>query len=320
MADIQDLYVERFNPDDDRLYEFEGDWRRAEVVREEIRVKGRSKPELLDVKITHHGPIVNDALDASDEQPLALSWTALQYPLLSDVSLGVIRARSGQEVVSATAEHSAPPLNMLWADSAGNIGYKLIGKLPLRRGGCPDLPKPGWTGEFEWDGTVPYEELPEVVNPDSGFLVTANNRIVGDDYPHHITSEWMTGYRARASRTGSASGSGTRWRTSPGFSSTSTLPRASRRSKAVAAAPEDAAGDAGDRVAQELGRTARRRDRRRHHLPRLHARALACSRRGRDPGAASARALPQQVGRRADPRRVVSLALPGPAARALGRG
>jgi penicillin G amidase len=197
MADIQDLYVERFNPDDDRLYEFEGDWRSAEVVREEIRVKGRSKPELLDVKITHHGPIVNEALNASDEQPLALSWTALQYPLLSDVSIGVVRARSGQEVVSATAGHSAPPLNMLWADSGGNIGYKLIGKLPVRRGDCPDLPKPGWTGEFEWDGIVPFEELPEVVNPGSGFLVTANNRIVGDDYPHHITSEWMTGYRAQ---------------------------------------------------------------------------------------------------------------------------
>ena len=61
----------------------------------------------------------------------------------------------------------------------------------------PDLPKPGWTGEFEWDGTIPYDELPRVVNPPEGFIVTANNRIVGDDYPHHITSEWMTGYRAR---------------------------------------------------------------------------------------------------------------------------
>ena len=65
------------------------------------------------------------------------------------------------------------------------------------RGGCPDLPKPGWTGEFEWEGTIPYEELPEVVDPESGFLVTANNRIVGDDYPHHITSEWLDGFRAK---------------------------------------------------------------------------------------------------------------------------
>ncbi len=86
---------------------------------------------------------------------------------------------------------------MLWADSEGNIGYKLVGKLPVRTGGAPDLPKPGWTGEFEWDGTVDFDELPEITNPQSGFLVTANNRIVDDDYPHHITSEWMTGYRAQ---------------------------------------------------------------------------------------------------------------------------
>jgi penicillin amidase len=197
MADTQDLFVERFNADDARLYEFEGDWRQAEVVKEEIRVKGRSKPESLDVTITHHGPIVNEALGAPDEPPLALAWTALQFPLLTEASDRAARARSGEELVLATAEHNAPPLNMLWADSGGNIGYKLIGKVPLRRGGSPDLPKPGWTGEFEWEGTIPYDRLPEVVNPEQGFLVTANNRIVDDDYPHHITSEWMTGYRAQ---------------------------------------------------------------------------------------------------------------------------
>jgi penicillin amidase len=87
-------------------------------------------------------------------------------------------------------------MNMVWADSGGNIGYKLVGRLPLRRGGCPDLPKPGWTGEYEWDGYVPYEELPSIDNPDDGVIVTANNRIAPDDYPHHITSEYLDGYRA----------------------------------------------------------------------------------------------------------------------------
>ena len=86
---------------------------------------------------------------------------------------------------------------MLWADRDGNIGYQLRGQGPDPPGRLPDLPKPGWTGEFEWDGTIPYDELPRVVNPPQGFIVTANNRIVDDDYPHHITSEWMTGYRAR---------------------------------------------------------------------------------------------------------------------------
>ena len=195
MADIQDLFVERLNADDARLYEFEGGWREAEVVREEIRVKGRSHAEAMDITVTHHGPIVSDALGA--EEPLALSWTGLQYPLLTESGYDLARARNGDELLEAAATHHVPPLNLLWADRDGNIGYQLAGRIPLRKGGTPDMPKPGWTGEFEWEGTVPYEELPRVVNPARGFLVTANNRVVDDDYPHHITSEWMTGYRAQ---------------------------------------------------------------------------------------------------------------------------
>jgi penicillin G amidase len=197
MADTQDLFVERFNADDARLYELKGEWLSAEVVREEIHVKGRSTPETLDVTITHHGPIVNEALGVEDEEPLALAWTTLQYPLLTDASYGCARAKNHRELLAAAGEHTSPPLNMLWADAEGNIGYQLIGKVPIRKGGSPDVPKPGWTGEFEWDGTVLYEDLPSVINPAEGFLVTANNRIVGDDYPHHITSEWLDGYRAR---------------------------------------------------------------------------------------------------------------------------
>ncbi len=197
MADTQDLFVERLNPDDGRLYEFEGDWRRAEIVREEIMVKGRGQPEALDVTVTHHGPIVNAALGAQDEQPLALAWTGLQYACITEAGYRTLLAQTAGEIVEATEAHAVPPLNMLFADSDGNIGYQLAGRIPVRRGDCPDLPKPGWTGEFEWERTIPYDELPRLVNPPEGFIVTANNRIVDDDYPHHITSEWMTGYRAQ---------------------------------------------------------------------------------------------------------------------------
>lgn len=197
MADTQDLFVERFSPDDATRYEFEGEWREAEIVSEEIAVKGRSRPETLQVTVTHHGPIVNGALGAESEQPLALSWTGLQYPCITEAGYRSVIARNAEEIVAATADHAVPPLNMLFADSEGNIGYQLAGKVPIRRGDCPDLPKPGWSGEFEWDGTIPYDELPRVTNPAEGYLVTANNRIVSGDYPHHITSEWMTGYRAR---------------------------------------------------------------------------------------------------------------------------
>jgi penicillin amidase len=194
MADVQDLFVERI---DGERYLFEGEWRSLEVVREEIAVKGREVPEALDVRLTHHGPIVNEALGADEAEPLALRWLALDHPTAFKGMFELHEIGSGPELVAKLEGHTSPASNLVWADRHGSIGYKLVGRLPRRRGGCPDLPKPGWEGQFEWVGEVPYDELPQLVDPESGFLVTANNRIVGDDYPHHITSDWLDGYRAR---------------------------------------------------------------------------------------------------------------------------
>ncbi|HWM63357.1 MAG TPA: penicillin acylase family protein [Solirubrobacterales bacterium] len=194
MADVQDLFVERVEGD---RYLFEDEWLPLEILREEIAVKGRDAPEVLEVRATHHGPLVNAALGADDAEPLALRWIALDRPTAFMGMFELHGIRSGPELVAKLEGHTSPASNLVWADRHGSIGYKLIGRLPLRRGGCPDLPKPGWSGEFEWDGTVPYDELPEVTDPESGFLITANNRIVGDEYPHHITSDWLDGYRAK---------------------------------------------------------------------------------------------------------------------------
>ncbi len=194
MADIQDLFVERIEGED---YLFEDEWRPLEIDREEIAVKGREEPEILEVRRTHHGPIVNEALGADGGEPLALAWQTLAEPTAFAGMFELLEVASGPELVAKLEGHTSPASNLIWADRHGSIGYKLVGRLPLRRGGCPDLPKPGWSGEFEWEGTIPYEELPETIDPPSGFLVTANNRIVGDDYPHHITSEWLDGFRAK---------------------------------------------------------------------------------------------------------------------------
>jgi penicillin amidase len=193
MADVQDLFVERVEGES---YRFEDGWRPLETVREEIAVKGREAVE-LEVRSTHHGPIVNAALGADDAEPLALSWQALREPTAFAGMFELLEIGSGPDLVRKLEGHTAPASNLIWADRHGSIGYKLIGRLPRRRGGCPDLPKPGWSGEFEWEGTVPYDELPETVDPESGYLITANNRIVGDEYPHHITSEWLDGFRAK---------------------------------------------------------------------------------------------------------------------------
>ena len=192
MADIQDLFIERIEGD---RYLFEDRWLPLEVRQEEIVVKGRREPELLEVRSTHHGPIVNEALGADRGEPLALRWATLDEPTSFMGMFELHRIDSGPELVRTLEGHTSPVSNMVWADRS-SIGYKLVGRLPRRKGGCPDLPKPGWTGEHEWEGTIPYEELPEVIDPESGLIVTSNNRIVGDDYPHHITSDWLDGFRA----------------------------------------------------------------------------------------------------------------------------
>lgn len=194
MADVMDLFVERIEADS---YEFRGEWLPLEREEQEIQVRGRSQPERLTVRRTHHGPIVNEALDAEPQEPLALRWSALDQACLTEASLGVLAVRSGAELVASLEAHNAPVSNLVWADCHGSIGFKVIGAVPIRAGGCPDLPRPGWTGEFEWEDWVDYAELPELTDPDEGYVLTANNRITPDGYPHHITSDWLDGYRAR---------------------------------------------------------------------------------------------------------------------------
>jgi penicillin G amidase len=194
MADVMDLFIERI---DGTAYEFEGERRELATIEEEIEVKGRGEPARVVVRETHHGPIVNEALSADEAEPLALRFAALDLPGITRASVSVLDFESGPELVEGLSEHAHPASNLVWADRHGSIGYKTIGRLPIRRGGCPDLPKPGWTGEYEWEGWVPYGELPETSDPDAGFLITANNRIEPDDYPHHITSDYLDGYRAR---------------------------------------------------------------------------------------------------------------------------
>ena len=193
MADVMDLFVERIDGD---RYEFEGEWRQLDYVVEQIAVRG-SEPQRHEVRLTHHGPIVNEALGSDAAEPLALRWTVLDMPSISEANVEVLEPKSGPELVEMLSVHTAPVSNLVWADRHGSIGYKAVGRVPIRRGDCPDLPKPGWTGEFEWEGVVPYEEMPAVQDPECGYVLTANNRIAPDDFPHHISSDYLDGYRAR---------------------------------------------------------------------------------------------------------------------------
>lgn len=194
--DVQDLYIERMNPENPYQVEYEGRWEDVQVVREEIRVKGRP-PETLEVRITRHGPLINDVVEGL-EQPVAFRWTAISEPSeIFQAILGLNRARNWEEFRAALKHFTVPGQNIIYADVEGNIGYQATGWIPIRAQGDGRLPVPGWTGAYEWTGFIPYEELPSVLNPPSGQIVTANNRVVGDDYLYLLTYDWAAPYRAQ---------------------------------------------------------------------------------------------------------------------------
>jgi penicillin amidase len=201
--DVQDLYIEKVDPDDPDRYQYKGQWLDMEVRYETIRVAGRDEPVVIKVRSTRHGPIINDIVGGPGRswsygwQPLALRWTALEPGTLARSVFGINQARNWQEFRIALESWSVPSQNFVYADVDGNIGYQCPGQIPIRAKGDGNLPVPGWTGEYEWIGTIPFEELPTQFNPAEGYIVTANNAVVGPEYPYHISSDWDPGYRAQ---------------------------------------------------------------------------------------------------------------------------
>ena len=201
--DVQDLFIERVNPENPNQYEYEGKWVDMEIIREEIYVAGEEEPVVVNARVTRHGPIINDVAGGTEEgwsfgwQPLALSWTALRPGTLMRSILLLDRAGNWEEFREALSYWDVPSQNFCYGDVEGNIGYQSPGRIPVRAAGDGSSPVPGWTGEYEWVDTIPFNELPRALNPPEETIVTANNAVVGPDYPHLLTVDWDPGYRAR---------------------------------------------------------------------------------------------------------------------------
>jgi penicillin G amidase len=215
ISDVEDLSIEKFNPLNPRQYEYMGKWEDAQVVREEIKVKGTEAPLIEEARITRHGPILtsiprplqrdlasNNGRTGAEpaELPLALRWTGLEKHDIVSAIQKMNLATNWEEFRDALRDWDQPPQNVVYADTAGNIGYVMAGAIPVRARGQALLPSPGWTGEYEWTGYIPFDELPQALNPEQHFIVTANNRVVDDAYPYYITNEWLNGYRAQRIR------------------------------------------------------------------------------------------------------------------------
>ncbi len=192
--DVQDLYRLELNPDNPYQYLYMGKWLDVETIVEELMVKGEDEPRQLEVKETHFGPVISDVVDL--DIPLSLRWTALEGTTEFDAILSYMKARNWDEFTAALESFMTPTQNMVYADIEGNIGFRANGLIPIRNSGTGLLPVDGTTDEYEWVGYIPYDELPTLYNPPEGIIVTANHRIVDDDYPYFINASWAPPYRA----------------------------------------------------------------------------------------------------------------------------
>lgn len=215
--DVQDLYIEKINPENPNQYEVNGQWVDFETRQEIIQTGG--EPVEMTVRISRHGPIISetygplkDEVDPKDPeaQPfvqrsgvelpehyaIALAWTALSPSSPFEAIWGFNKAQNWEEFRAAARNFHVPAQNLLYADTAGNIGYQMPGDIPIRAKGDGTLPVPGWTDEYAWTGFISFDELPYALNPQSGYIVTANNQVHPWGYPYIITKDWSYGFRA----------------------------------------------------------------------------------------------------------------------------
>jgi penicillin amidase len=206
--DVEDLFEETVDPDDETHYMYKGQSRPFDVRHEVIEVSG-GDPVAFDVRSTVHGPVISDVeldLDAEPEQGAdagregyvyALAWTATMQPDRTlDSILAVNRAQNWDEFRTALRYFGAPSQTLMYADVDGHIGVQIPGLFPIRASGDGSYPVPGEDGSHDWTGFVPFDELPFVFDPPDGLIVAANNMPADATYAHFLGREFDPGYRA----------------------------------------------------------------------------------------------------------------------------
>ena len=196
--DVQDIYIERFDPHNARRYEVNGQWRTADMAEEIIPVRG-ARDVGITIRATRHGPVFSDVLPG-DHADLSYDWTQFHGSNHLRSVLALNRATDWPSFREGLRHWSFPSQNVVYAGVDDTIAYAMPGLVPRRRAGNGLSPVPGWIDDFAWDGFIPFDELPVYVNPADGFIATANNCVAGDTYPYWLTGEWMPAYRVRRIR------------------------------------------------------------------------------------------------------------------------
>ncbi|MFO8175160.1 MAG: penicillin acylase family protein, partial [Longimicrobiales bacterium] len=198
MVDDADFFVERVNPENPGQYLTPDGWVPFEIREETIRVKGED-PVNLTVRSTRHGPVITPVEERAGDRVMAFQWVAHAPAGTFSALVGMGRAGSVEAFLRAARDFDNPHQNLVFADTAGSWGYWMGGRVPLRASGPPPhLPVPGWTGEHDWVGWVDFEDKPQTLAPERGYVVTANNAQARDESALRVTDGgWFGPYRAQ---------------------------------------------------------------------------------------------------------------------------
>jgi penicillin amidase len=195
MADDADFYIEQVDSTNPNNYLYDGQSLPMTVREEELHIKGIDTAQYVTIRSTHHGPIITDIKTNLKRAEFlfvaSMRWTGAEMSDQVEAFNRINKAKNWDEFLRGVKEFSGPGQNFVYGDAKGNIGYWCGVKLPMRsRQYSTTLPLTGWTKETEWQGFVPFEQLPHLYNPPEGFIATANNKIVDDTYPYHISDLW----------------------------------------------------------------------------------------------------------------------------------
>ena len=191
MVDDLDFFIEKINPNNKNQYYHDGVWKNFIIEKENIPLRS-GKDTTIVVRTSVHGPVISDVhtLIKSDNKVISMSWTGHWVTNEMDAWIKMTTMKNWEDFTSATKNFGVPGQNIVYADIEGNIGWRPAVFVPIRKEGFSMVPRPGHDKTYDWAGKIPFGKMPFLYNPDKGYIATANNRTIGDEFPYYISGLW----------------------------------------------------------------------------------------------------------------------------------
>jgi len=196
----RDLYQEQTSDDHSGCFLYDGNWEPATELTESIVVKGQETIQKT-VRYSRNGPIVDEILPPPSDKtgPVSLKWLGSYEGGWLTALLAMNVANNVEELTEAMRPWHVPTFGLCLADTDGHIGFKAAGRIPVRKQEERGY-RPGWDPEHQWQGLIPFDDMPGVIDPEQAWMASANNRLVAEDFPYPLFGRWNSGYRMQRIR------------------------------------------------------------------------------------------------------------------------